>query len=216
MPNKEILSKEEIDYLQEMMNIGAGNAITALSQLLECDVDVKVPHVYILTPKEAVSIMGDPSLPVACVKMSMVGDVTGEVFFLIPEKEKESLIHMVEKSVFGFKRKGPIDLSVLEEVGNIMAGVYLTAIHDFCRLNIFHTVPILKTDMLQSILDELLISMGRYEERFIVIEHEIAIITKEVTASPERYIKAFMFLILIPSMKSVGALLDSIKGAMPR
>lgn len=214
MTNKELLSKEDIDYLEEMMNIGAGNAITALSQLLQSDVDVKAPHVYILTPKEAVSIIGDPSLPVACVKMSMVGDVTGEIFFIMPEKEKESFIRMVEKSVFGSKQKGHIDLSVLEEVGNIMAGVYLTAIHDFCKLNIFHTIPILKTDMLQSVLDELLINMGRYEDRFIVVEHEIAMMTKDA-ASPQDYIKAFMFLILIPSVKSVNALLDSIKKARP-
>lgn len=214
MPNKELLTKEEIDYLEEMVNIGAGNAITALSQLFQCDVDVKSPHVHVLTAKEAVSIIGDPSLPVACIKMSMVGDVTGELFFILPEKEKELFINMVEKSVFGSKQKGPVDLSVLEEVGNIMVGVYLTAIHDFCKLNIFHTVPILKTDIFQSLLDEPLISMGRYEERFIAIEHEIAVITKD--ASPEKYIKAFMFLILIPSVKSVNTLLDSIKGAMPK
>lgn len=213
MPNKQLLSKEEIDYLEEMMNIGAGNAITALSQLLQCDVDVKSPHVYILTAKEAVSVIGEPSMPVACVKMSMVGDVLGEIFFIMPEKEKEAFIHMVEKTAFGSQKKGAVDLSVLEEVGNIMAGVYLTAIHDFCKMNIFHTVPILKTDMLQAVLEELLISMGRSEERFIVIEHEIAVITKG--ASPENYIKAFMFLILIPSVKSVNALLDSIKKARP-
>lgn len=212
MTNAAQITDEQMDFLKEMLNIGSGNAVTALSQMLHCDVDIKLPHIHIVTAREAASIIGDPSMPFACVKMGMVGDIRGEIFFIVSELEKEKFVRLVEKTTYGVEQKGHADLSVLEEVGNILAGVYLTAIHDFCRLNIFHTVPALKTDMLQSVLDELLIDMEKQEDRFLVVRHELAVTQKDAAAN----ITAFLFLILIPSAASIGVLLDSIKDAMPK
>ena len=51
MDNKKLFSDEQLDFLREMSSIGAGNTAGALSQLLECDVDLKVLkiHVFLLT-----------------------------------------------------------------------------------------------------------------------------------------------------------------------
>jgi chemotaxis protein CheC len=214
MADKTVLSKDEVDFLKEMVNIGVGNAVTALSQLLHYPVDLKVPAVYSLTLTTVSSILDEPALPVVCVKMDMVGSVNGEVFFIVSEKDKDVLVRAAEKAMFGAVKKGALDLSVLEEIGNIMAGVYLTAIHDFCKLNIYHTVPSLRTDMLQSLLDELLINMGRQAESFIVVESEFTIaIESEIAVQGE---KIRTFLLMIPSVESVKKLVDSVKGAMPR
>lgn len=214
MSDKIALSKDEVDFLKEMVNIGVGNAVTALSQLLRCSVDVKVPAVYSLTLTTVSTILDDPALPVVCIKMDMVGNVRGEVFFIVSEKDKNALVRAAEKAMFGAAKAGALDLSVLEEIGNILAGVYLTAIHDFCKLNIYHTVPSLRTDMLQSLLDELLVNMGRQAESFIVVESEFTIaIESEIFAHGERI---RTFLLMIPSVESVKALVDSIKGAMPK
>lgn len=214
MSDKIALSKDEVDFLKEMVNIGVGNAVTALSQLLHCPIDVKVPAVYSLTLITVSEILEDPALPVVCVKMGMVGHVRGEIFFIVSEKDKDALVRAAEKAMFGAAKKGALDLSVLEEIGNIMAGVYLTAIHDFCKLNIYHTVPSLKTDMLQSLLDELLVNMGRQAESFIVVESEFTIAIESQIAVQGESIRTF--LLMIPSVESVKTLVDSVKGAMPK
>ena len=41
----EKVSESYFDVLKEIGNIGAGNAMTALSQMLQCKVDMKVPQV---------------------------------------------------------------------------------------------------------------------------------------------------------------------------
>ena len=41
-------SEQYFDVLKELGNIGAGNATTALSQMIQCKVDMKVPQVRLL------------------------------------------------------------------------------------------------------------------------------------------------------------------------
>lgn len=147
-------SEEEIDFLREMMNIGAGNAAAALEQILQQRVEVLLPEVKILPAMKAISGIGNPSLQVACAKMDMVGDVRGAPFYMIDNQDKDQISLLAEHAAGMKKKHGGHDLSVIEEIGNILAGVYLTAIHDLCKLHIYHTVPVLAIDMLQAVLDE--------------------------------------------------------------
>ena len=205
MNNKKRLSEEQLDFLSEMMNIGAGNAATALAQMLAVGVEVKIPKVHLLPVAKVPSLLDDPVLPVACVRMGMVGDVVGDLLWIVPDEQKASLIHLVQGALpTPAKKDLSLDLSVLTEVGNILAGVYLTAIHDFCRLNIYPTVPTLATDMIQSLLDELLISLSREEQTSLMVENEFIVGETRIQN----------FLLIIPAVGSVKTLVDSIQGAM--
>lgn len=224
MSNTEQLTEEQTDYLKELMNIATGNAAAALSQLLKSDVQVRISAVYTLPPAKVPSAIGGAELPVVCVKMRMYGDVNGEMFFIVPEKEKGKMAHLAEKAMMGaapplnpplFKggTEGGVDLSAIEEIGNIMTGVYLAAIHDFCKLNIYHSVPAVSIDMFQPLLDELLANLSRQAENVIVIENVFAIVVESEVAAAGEEIRAF--LLMVPSVRSVKALVDSIKAAMP-
>ena len=46
------MSQEYFDILKELGNIGAGNATTALAQMLQCKVDMSVPKVGLLEFRE--------------------------------------------------------------------------------------------------------------------------------------------------------------------
>ena len=205
MNDKEkLLSEEQLDFLREMISIGAGNAATAFTQMLQCEVKVTIPAVHILPSPRVSSVLGEPSLPVLCVRMGMVGDVAGELFFIVPDEQKTKLTHLVERATPGTKKKyTDVDLSVLTEVGNIIAGVYLTAIHDFCKLNIYHTVPTLAIDMIQSLLDESIATLSRQVQTLILIENEFMV--------DEHLIRTFF--LMVPAMESVKTLVDSIDQA---
>lgn len=203
MIDKERLSEEQWDFLNEMMNIGAGNAVTALTQMLAGNVDLKIPKVHLLEAPQALSILGDPTLPAICVRMGMVGDVTGDLLWIVPDEHKTNLIHLMEGTMPGHKPGLGIDLSVLTEIGNILAGVYLTAIHDFCGLNIYHSVPTLASDMIQSLLDELLISLSREAQTSLIVENEFIVGETQIRT----------FLLIIPAVGSVKRLVDSIQDA---
>ena len=50
--NLDTMTDEYVDVLRELGNIGAGNAMTALAQLLNCKVDMQVPQVRLLEFKD--------------------------------------------------------------------------------------------------------------------------------------------------------------------
>ena len=208
--SKQTITEEQLDFMTEMMNIGAGNAITALQKLLQQPVDLRIPQVHILSVTHVPSIFDSPSLPVVCIKMGMVGDVGGGVFFIMPEEYQKTLLSMVEQATPGFirfketkQKPDEMELSVITEIGNIITGVYLTAIHDFCRLNIYHTVPMQATDMVQAVLDEMLIELSYSAETSIAVENEFMI--------GKHALK--VYLVLIPTAESIGVLASSIEQA---
>jgi len=207
---KQLLSTEQVDFLTEMMNIGAGNAATALTQVLKCRVDIVIPRVFVITGAQELSILDSPSLPVVCARMGMVGDVSGGLFLIVPEKQKEDLISLAEQAMpetsqswragLTNQESDDLKLSVIAEIGNVVAGVYMTAVHDFCKLNIYHTVPTVATDMIQALLDESLVSLSRQVQHIIVVENEFMVKEKRIRT----------FLVMIPSVESVKTLVGSI------
>ena len=198
-----LLSEEKLDFLSEMMNIGAGNAVVAFSQMIQCEVNVEIPKLEILEGSKISSVSDDPSLPVVCVRMGLVGDIRGDIFFIVPEEEKNELSHLAEKAMQKPSQLTP-DLSALAEIGNIISGAYLTAIHDFCQLNIYHSVPTVAIDMIQSVIDESIVTHSREFEEIILIENKF-VVEKSVIST---------FLLLIPSIQSMKILANSIGQAI--
>lgn len=194
----------ELNYLTEMMSIGAGNAATAFEQLLHRKIDLKVPSVKILSPMKVTQVLGEPSMIVSCVVSGMLGDVTGDIFFVMQGRDRADILNIIMESYPGSDKKNiELQQSMLTEVTNIICGVFLTAIHDFCKLTIFHTVPFLATDMFQSIVDESIAKASIQSNELLLIECEFIISEKNIKAH----------LILIPSPGSIRKLVDSMQAA---
>ena len=94
------------DVLKEIGNIGAGNAMTALSQMLQCKVDMKVPQVRLLEFSEVGDLMGGEEQIMAGVYLGVEGDITGSMMFMV---EEHSARHLLQK----------ITMSILPEGGDI-------------------------------------------------------------------------------------------------
>jgi len=73
----EKVSETYLDVLKEIGNIGAGNAMTALSQMLNCKVDMKVPQVKLLDFNEVGALMGGEEQVMVGVFLGVEGDITG-------------------------------------------------------------------------------------------------------------------------------------------
>ncbi|MBI5142473.1 MAG: chemotaxis protein CheC [Nitrospirae bacterium] len=173
------VSEEHMDYLQEMMNVAAGNAVTAFSQLLECDVDIDMPNVFVLPATEAINVFKTPDVPVVCVRMDLLGDVRGRIFFVIPDDQKANMLALARNALPDPLRKNlSLEINALEEIGNIIVGVFLTAIHDFTRLNICHTVPALVIDQILPMIDASLAAQANKETagNVLVVECEFQLI----------------------------------------
>lgn len=165
------LSEEMLDFFKEMLNIGVGNAAGALEQLLGCRVEVLVPDVRILSAASAPLEVEQADEGVVGVKMQILGDIPGTLFFIIPERMRAIISRLLENTVPGLHQQLlPRDLTAFAEIANILAGVYLGSIHQFCRLNLFHSVPAVVKDMFQAVYDETMALINRgFQEALLVI-----------------------------------------------
>lgn len=163
----------QLDVLREFGNIGAGNAATALSQLVQKPIDMKVPRVKLLSFNEITEYLGGPEEVVVAVFLRMEGEICGNMFFFLQYEVAKTLVRtVVGDQGHGDEEFNEMDISVLHEVGNILSGSYLSALADFTHLAIQPTVPSLAIDMSAAILSYGLLEVGKIGDYALVIDTE--------------------------------------------
>lgn len=173
--NVERISQEYFDVLKELGNIGAGNATTALAQMLQCKVDMKVPQVQLLEFKNVGAMIGGEEHLMTGIYLGVEGDITGSIMFMM---EQETAKHLVSKMMMGMESGGDrfneMELSALKEVGNIITGSYLNSLSDLTRLTIYPTIPSIATDMAGAILSVPAIEFGIYGDKILLIQTQFS------------------------------------------
>ncbi|WP_134700396.1 chemotaxis protein CheC [Ammoniphilus sp. YIM 78166] len=160
----------QFDVLKEIGNIGAGHATTALSKLIAKDVDMLVPHVQIVGFDEIADSVGGPEKVVVAVFLRILGDIPGNMFFIMDQSSAYSLV----KETLGTEPAGEelteLEKSALCEVGNILIGSYLSSLADFTQLNLQPSVPALAVDMAGAVLSYGLIELGQSSDYALAID----------------------------------------------
>jgi chemotaxis protein CheC len=142
------LSDLQVDALREIGNIGAGNAATALAQMVNARVEINVPRVNILPFQDVSQLVGGPGAHVAGVYVRVSGSAAANVLFILPVDNATRLVDMMLMRKPGTTWDfGEMESSVLEEVGNIICGTYLSALSAFTQLTFASSVPALAIDM---------------------------------------------------------------------
>lgn len=169
----EQVTENYYDVLRELGNIGAGNAITALSQMLQCKVDMQVPQVRLLEFSEVGEMIGGEEQIMAGVFLGVKGDITGSMMFMV---EAESARHLIAKMTMGMLPPGSefeeMGLSAMKELGNIITGAYLNSLSTMTNLSISPTPPALTVDMAGAILSVPAIQFGVYGDKILLIQSQ--------------------------------------------
>ncbi len=196
----EKVSQNYLDVLKELGNIGAGNAMTALSQMLNCKVDMRVPQVKLLNFQEVGALMGGEEQIMVGVFLGVEGDITGSMMFLV---EKESAKHLINKLMMGMAPEGDdfseMELSAMQEVGNIITGAYLNSLAMMTNLTIVPTPPALTVDMAGAILSVPAIEFGILGDKILLIQSQFF-----------DDVEIDGYFILIPDLESYSKILGSL------
>ncbi|MCX7708903.1 MAG: chemotaxis protein CheC [Clostridia bacterium] len=167
------LNNLQLDVLREIGNIGAGNAATALAKMLNKKVDMDVPKVKILEFKDVNDILGGADIEVIGILLSVTGDLTGNIMFILELKAARVLVNilmgMPPEDATPFS---DIELSALKEIGNILSGSYLSALSMLTNLNIMPSIPDIAIDMAGAILSVPAIEFGKVGDTVLYIETE--------------------------------------------
>src|SRR5581483_5749212 len=126
------LGDEVLDYLRELMNIGAGNAAGALSELLHRPVTARRPELYVCALPQVATVIGHPDTPRVGLRMHLSGDVRGSMFLLLMKSDSERLL---ELAAGGNSRDTEASKdAILRRLGLDVSTVYLDAVDRFCGL----------------------------------------------------------------------------------
>ncbi len=200
--NFENNSDVELDVLKEIGNIGAGNATTALSQMLNEKVDMKVPKVDMLTFSELSEIIGGAENLVAGILLSLEGDIDGMMLFVL----ESSSAHLLVNQLMGCQvakdgsKFDDMEKSALMEIGNIIAGSYLSSISTLTNMLITSSVPYLSIDMAGAILSVPAIEFGKLGDKALLIESQFTDLDVDISG----------YFILIPTLESYKRILSSL------
>ncbi len=196
----ESVTQDYFDVLREIGNIGAGNAMTALSQMLQCKVDMQVPQVRLLEFRDVGTMMGGEEQLMVGVYLAVEGDITGSIMFLV---KQEGAKHLVNKIMMGMGSEGPdlneMELSAMKEVSNIITGAYLNSLSTLTNLRIYPSPPALASDMAGAILSVPAIEFGTIGDKILLIQSQFY---DEVEIDG--------YFILIPDLESYGKILSSL------
>ena len=189
------------DILREIGNIGAGNATTALAQLLNTKVDMKVPKVDLLEFSEVGEAMGGEEQLMAGIYQLVEGDITGSIMFLLEEKSAITLISklMGTPEVDNVSEFGEMEYSALKEIGNIITGSYLSSLSMLTNLKIISSIPAISIDMCGSILSVPAIEFGELGDKMLLIQTQFS-----------DDMKLDGFFILVPDLESYDKILGSL------
>ncbi|MDD5348225.1 MAG: chemotaxis protein CheC [Candidatus Omnitrophica bacterium] len=194
-------NENQKDALKEIGNICAGNAATALSQLLDRKITIVVPRILFVPIEEVPQAVGGDDKLVAGLMLRVLGDLPSNIVFIFSQRDAMVLASLLTgKKITESSVITDLERSALKEVGVILANAYLGALGSFVGLGLVPTVPELIIDMAGAIIDYILIELSCKCEFALLVESEFQ--------EPEEKVTGHFF--LIPNPEGLNLILNSI------
>ena len=202
------LTPEQIDILKEIGNIGSGHAITALSELLNNEIDVSLTTAEIIPFWNVVELFDDPSIEVFGIysEIHLNSDLSIVQIFT-----KESIINLInllntenDLSIGNIRTTDDLDelsLSIITEIGNILSGHYANALADLLSIKIVPNVPTVALDTLSAMFNELIAKHAQISDYLVLIKTKLAV----------KEIKVNCIICFIPSLSILNNLFNILK-----
>ena len=164
----------QLDALREISSIGMGHAATALSQILDQRIDLRVPKVSITSVGAVPEQLGGAESLMVGITLQILGDARGSIMLLFPQESACRLLSCLLRRDIRALVLNELNVSALKEVGNILASAYLSAIGNLLRKTLIPSVPLLAYDMAGAVVDYVLIDLSKGGDVALMIETDFA------------------------------------------
>ena len=197
------LNDMHLDVLKEIGSIGTGNAVTAISSLLNKKVQMNMPTVNLVEFGNVADFVGGPENILVGVLVGISSDINGMMMFLMDMDTARHLVNSILSGMGGVSTDGEfgeLELSVIEEISNIMAGSYLGSLSGLTNLRIRQSVPLLAIDMANALLSVPAIEFGKMADHVLYINSSFMVDQVDVSG----------YFILVPDEESFVKIMRSL------
>ena len=169
------VNSKYFDVLKEIGNIGAGNATTAIANMLGLRIDMSVPEVAFLPVEDLGTAIGAEDEIIVGILLGVEEDIDGSMMFLMDMTSAHHIVNKLMMRDDGYSEPfDEMDLSAIKEVGNIIAGSYLSALSGLTNLTIVPSVPFVAVDMAAAILSVPAVQFGIFGDNALMINTEFS------------------------------------------
>ena len=169
------VNEKYFDVLKEIGNIGAGNATTAIANMLGLRIDMSVPEVAFLPVEELGSAIGAEDEIIVGIMLGVEADIDGSMMFLMDMQSAHHIVNKLMMRPDDYNEPfDEMDLSAVKEIGNIIAGSYLSALSGLTNLTIVPSVPFVAVDMAAAILSVPAVQFGIFGDNALMINTEFS------------------------------------------
>ena len=190
------------DFMRELGNIGTGNAVNALSQLLNCPLEIDTPNLRILPFQQLTEILTEAETPLAGIMVEVFKEVEGMFLFLLDETFTRQIVHLaLGVEMWDFMSLTEMEESLLLELGNIMCGAYIRALSQLLDVEMDVSVPQIKIDMGGAILTDAALRFLRTGDELLMIDN---LFRMDIGTFSER-------ILFLPEMDSLQVLLRKLE-----
>ncbi|TET57020.1 MAG: hypothetical protein E3J52_10970 [Promethearchaeota archaeon] len=209
--NKLQLTEVQRDALQEVGNIGAGNAANALAQMINKRVDINIPSVEMVELDEYANTISKKNEKLLVAWSNVVGKTRATVLTLFNINDAVDITSIIvddrDKKQIDMRKKinkasdfPELYRSAISELGHILGSHYVSAIGDLLGLRLMTEPPDMSVDTGAQLFKILKEEIGLLKKLSLVITTNVIITDIKITGT-------FLF---IPNLETLQELLDAL------
>lgn len=167
--NERQIDEKKLDLLKELANIGIGNAVTALSKMLNDEkVEMEVPVATVVPLQDVPDQIGWGETPVAGVYIEASGELRLTILFVLSLESASNLITAALPESSG--ELDEMGTSALLEIGNILTGSYLNALSFMTNMRLLPAPPEIAVDMAGAIISTVMAEAHIVDEEIVLLK----------------------------------------------
>jgi len=192
-----MFTKNEIVVWTWLVSRGIANALSGLSRMVKCEINVTSLNLEQLSTKDAPDLLGGPGALGIGIYLTVHGDASGHLLLVHdPEIAFQLIDIQLDLPAGSTQRIGEMERSVLGEMGNITGGFFLNTLADMTGLSLLPSPPSVIVDTVGAILSIPL--------DFLMDKQEEALAVKTTFSAGTRQIHGtFLILPTVEFMKTV-------------
>jgi chemotaxis protein CheC len=137
------LNPRQLDALQELVNIGIGQAAGILNDMIDSPIRLQIPYLQILSPTDVQEelehhLNGEQ---ISAVQLKFTGSFGGIAQLVFPTNSAAMLVTMLTGEELGTHDLDSVKIGTLSEVGNIVINGVMGAISNVLQQRLNYSIP---------------------------------------------------------------------------
>ena len=196
------LDEISMDILKEIGNVGTGNAVTSLSQMMGQPIELDMPSLRVIKYHKVYELLEQPEELQTGILIEVTGQLKGIFLFMLSETFTRAVLDtMLGEAERKLTSLDDMECSLISELGNIMCGSYVRALSQLMDMDMDVSVPELCIDMGGAILSYPM-------SRWVIVSDDILLTENIFHMSGEIFKGRILFL---PEQEDLGTMLSRLR-----